>query len=200
MTITYILDGKLYVNLTNRCPNNCDFCIRNNHKGIGDAKNLWLEREPSKEEVLNDIKRRDLSEFSELVFCGYGEPTCRLDDLLWICKEIRKSSDITIRVDTNGLSDLINNRETAPEFENLVDILSISLNASSAQKYDAICHSQFGLDAFDAILTFAKKANKFVANVFLSVVDHDMDKLELKKCKEISQNIGVTLRVRSYIS
>ena len=200
MTITYILDGKLYINLTNRCPNNCDFCIRNNHKGIGDAKNLWLEREPSKEEVLDDIKRRDLSEFSELVFCGYGEPTCRLDDLLWICKEIRKSSDITIRVDTNGLSDLINHRETAPEFENLVDTLSISLNASSAQKYDAICHSQFGAEAFDAILTFAKKANKFVPNVFLSVVDHDMDKLELKKCKEISQDIGVTLRVRSYIS
>ena len=85
MTITYILGGKLYVNLTNRCPNACDFCLRTHGDGVGDAASLWLDREPTREEIWDDLKKRDLTQYPELIFCGYGEPTGRLEDMLWVC-------------------------------------------------------------------------------------------------------------------
>lgn len=199
MTITYIFEGKLYVNLTNRCPNNCDFCLRNNSDGIGDADNLWLDREPTKEEILNDIMDHNLDVFPELVFCGYGEPTCRLEEMLFVCKKIREISNIKIRVNTNGLSDLINNRDTSRDFENLVDILSISLNASNSKSYDDICHSEFGTNAFGAIFDFAKNAKNYVSNVTFSIVDNKISKEEIYKCKRLCDGIGIDLRIRDYI-
>lgn len=199
LTITYVFEDKLYVNLTNRCPNHCEFCLRNNTDSVGDADTLWLEKEPSREEILNDILKRNLNEFPELVFCGYGEPTCRLDDMLFVCSEIKKISNIKIRVNTNGLSDLINSRKTAKEFEGMVDILSISLNASSKEKYDKICHSEFGINAFDSIISFSKDALKYVPKVFMSVVDTGDNKEDIEKCKNLCNKIGVMLRIREYI-
>lgn len=199
MTITYVFEGSLYVNITNRCPNNCDFCLRQNTDKVGDSGSLWLEKEPTKEEIWAEISLRDLSAFPEIVFCGYGEPTCRLDDMLWVCSKIRKVSDIPIRVNTNGLSDLINRRPTAKDFDNLVDIMSISLNASNAKLYDEICHSEFGMQAFDAILSFTKKVSMFVPKVYLSVVNKDTPIHELNECEKICNSIGATFKVREYI-
>lgn len=114
------------MNLTNRCPNACDFCLRTHGPGVGDAESLWLDREPTRDEIWEDLSKRDLNAYPELVFCGYGEPTCRLEDMLWLCGKVRQASHISIRVNTNGLSDLINGRKTASEFDGLVDIISIS--------------------------------------------------------------------------
>ena len=88
------------MNLTNRCPNACDFCLRTHGPGVGDAESLWLDREPTKEEIWEDISKRELKDYPELVFCGYGEPTCRLEDMLWLCGKIREASHISIRVNT----------------------------------------------------------------------------------------------------
>ena len=199
MTITYVFENKLYVNMTNRCPNHCEFCLRNNTDSVGDSGNLWLEKEPDKEEILADILKRDLSSFPQIVFCGYGEPTCRLDDMLWICKNIKDRSDIEIRVNTNGLSSLINNRDTAKEFSSLVDVLSISLNAPTPQKYDDLCHSDFGLNAYDCVINFAKEVKNYVPKVYLSIVNYKIDEDEIDKCKEICSDIGVSFRLREYI-
>ena len=107
MTLTYRLGNALYINLTNKCTNACSFCIRLGGDTVGDSGSLWLEREPDKEEVLADIFRRDLSEFQELVFCGYGEPMMRLDDLVWIAAQVkRKAPNLPIRVNTNGQAEL----------------------------------------------------------------------------------------------
>lgn len=199
MTITYVFDGKLYVNLTNRCPNACEFCLRTHGDSVGDADTLWLEREPTKEEALTDILKRDLSQYPQLVFCGYGEPTCRLEDMLWLCRQIRAISPISIRVNTNGLSDLINGRETAPAFDGLVDAISISLNASTPEKYDAVCHSQYGLEALPAILRFTRAVSFFVPRVVMSVVDKDMTHSELLECERLCKEAGAIFRVRKYI-
>ena len=199
MTITYVFEGSLYVNITNRCPNNCEFCLRQSTDKVGDSGSLWLEEEPTKEEIWAEISLRDLSAFPEIVFCGYGEPTCRLDDMLWVCSKIRRVSDIPIRVNTNGLSDLINGRPTAKDFDNLVDIMSISLNASNAKLYDEICHSEFGMQAFDAVLSFTKKVSMFVPKVYLSVVNKDTPIHELNECEKICNSIGATFKVREYI-
>lgn len=199
MIISYVYGGKLYINLTNRCPNACDFCLRTHGDGVGDASSLWLSREPGREETLADILARDLTQYPELVFCGYGEPTCRLEDMLWLCQKIREVSSISIRVNTNGLSDLINGRSTAREFDGLVDTISISLNAPTPEKYDEVCHSQFGLEALPAILRFTRSVSFFVPQVVLSVVDKGLTRREISDCERLCKAAGAIFRLREYI-
>lgn len=89
MTITYGYGKNLYVNTTNRCTCACEFCIRTTGDGVGTASSLWLDREPTREEILADIQKQNLSRYDELVFCGYGEPTFRWDDIAWVCDQLR---------------------------------------------------------------------------------------------------------------
>lgn len=198
MTITYEYGKNLYVNLTNRCPNRCEFCLRTHSAGSIYAEDLWLEREPSKEEILEDIKKRDLNQYQQLVFCGYGEPTCRLQDLLWLCDEVKKFSSIDIRINTNGLSDLINGKHSAAQLDDRVDVVSISLNAPNAEKYDDVCHSEYGLEAFPAILKFAAEAGLYVPKVYMTVVD-TMPQADIDECRRICEGLGAIFRVRKYI-
>ena len=121
MTIAYTYGNGLYVNLTNRCTNSCDFCVRQQGAGIYGSDSLWLEREPTRKEALDAILAMHPEHFDELVFCGYGEPTCRLDDLLWIAKEIKKRFTLPIRVNTNGHASLIYGKDTGPMFRGAVD-------------------------------------------------------------------------------
>ena len=125
--------------------------------------------------------------------------TCRLEDMLWLCGKVRQASHISIRVNTNGLSDLINGRKTASEFDGLVDIISISLNASTPEKYQELCHSQFGLDALPAILSFTRQVSVYVPQVVLSVVDKDMSQKEIAECERLARQTGALFRIRAYI-
>jgi TatD family-associated radical SAM protein len=200
MTITYEVERGLYINLTNRCTNRCDFCIRNNADGAYGSDSLWLKREPSVDEVICAVFSHDLSKYDEIVFCGYGEPSCRLAEAVSIAKEIKaKYPDIKIRINTNGQSDLIMKRDTSSEYA-VFDAVSISLNAADAKRYDEICHSVYGLDSFEAIKTFAKNVKKYVRSVMLSVVKETLSEVELLQCKKIADDCGVTLKVRTYIS
>lgn len=197
MTITYVYGKNLYINLTNRCPNACDFCLRTTGDHVGDSGSLWLEREPTNEEILQELKSRNLANYEQLVFCGFGEPTCRLEDIKWISENVRRISDIPMRINTNGLSDLMFHRDTAPEFAGVVDSISISLNASTPEKYDAICHSPFGLNALPAILTFTKHVTQYVPKVIMTVVD-TMSKEELEACRKLCASVGADYHVRVY--
>ncbi len=199
MTITYRYGHSLYVNITNRCPNRCEFCIRTKADGFY-ADNLWLESEPTREEILKDIARRDLSEFDSLVFCGYGEPTERLDDMLAVCREIKKTSSVPIRVNTNGLADLIAGRKTAPLFRGALDIVSISLNAADPAGYQAICRSRFGEAAFGAILSFAREVKEYVPSVLFTAVRGTVPEETLAACASIAGSLGIPLRIRDYIN
>lgn len=200
MCITYIVEDKLYVNITNKCSNRCEFCIRNNGDGAYGSDSLWLEREPTREEILDSILSKDLTAFPELVFCGYGEPTYRLEDAVYVAKTVKeKYPAIKIRINTNGQSDLILGRKTAPDFEGAFDIVSISLNTPSAERYQQICHSIFGEAAFDSILSFAGEVKHFVPTVLLSAVKETLNFEEIERCREICNRLGVTLRLRDYI-
>ncbi|MDD5952194.1 MAG: TatD family nuclease-associated radical SAM protein [Oscillospiraceae bacterium] len=197
MTITYRYKDNLYVNLTNRCPNRCEFCLRTTGDKVGDSGSLWLEREPTVDEIWASIESRDLSQYSQLVFCGYGEPTYRLDDLLEIARRVKKVSDIAIRVNTNGLSDLIHKKDTAPLFAGCIDSVSVSLNASTPEKYDALCHSIYGLEALPAILRFTKHIEQYVPYVRMTVVD-TMSESELEACRRLCEQTGADFCVRHY--
>ena len=197
MTITYTVGDSLYVNTTNRCSNSCDFCVRSHGEELyGD---LWLDREPTKEEILADIEARDLTAYPELVFCGYGEPTERLDDILWVCRAIKAKHSIKIRVNTNGHSDLINKRDTTPEFAGCFDTVSISLNCANAKSYQEVCHSEFGEASFDALIDFARRVKAYVPTVILSVVRGSIPDSDIDICQQIADGVGVTLRVREML-
>lgn len=200
MCITYIVDGKLYVNVTNRCSNNCDFCIRNNGDGAYGSDSLWLEREPTVEEIKASVFSHDLTAFLELVFCGYGEPSYRLYDIREVALAVKeKYPQIKIRINTNGHSDLIWQKNTAPDYEGAFDIVSISLNTPNPKKYDEICHSRFGEKSHVALIEFAKNVKKYVSSVAFSVVGETLTQEEIKECKNIADRAGVALRVRTYI-
>lgn len=200
MCITYIVEDKLYVNITNKCSNRCEFCIRNNGDGAYGSDSLWLEREPTREEILESIFSRDLSAFPEIVFCGYGEPSYRLDDAVFVAGAVKeKYPEMKIRINTNGHSDLIWGRDTAPDYEGAFDIVSISLNTPTAEKYQAICHSVYGEKSFDALLKFASNVKNYVPTVALSAVKETLTSEEIELCKKISRDLGVTLRLRDYI-
>lgn len=201
MCITYEVADGLYLNITNRCTNACSFCIRNNGDGAYGSESLWLEREPDSEEILKSVFSRDLSKYSEIVFCGYGEPTLRFDTVKEVAKSIKKSfPNVKIRINTNGHSDLICGRNTAPEYAGLFDTVSISLNAPNSEKYIEICHPVFKENAFAAVVEFAKNVNKYVQNTVFSVVSDFIDTEEISECEKIAESVGVPLKVRTYIS
>ncbi len=198
MTITYEVGSGLYVNSTNRCSNACVFCVRSTVESYyGD---LWLKREPTVDEICESIFARDLTMYTELVFCGYGEPTQRIDDLLEVARRVKAGSDLPIRINTNGQGSMIAGYDITPKLAGLIDVVSISLNTADAKSYQAICHSRFGEAAYQGLLDFAKAAKRYVPKVILSVVDTTIPPEEIEKCREIAEACGVTLRVREFIS
>ena len=142
-TITYEYGDNLYVNPTNRCNFNCEFCLRHNQSSGGSiySHNLWLKREPTKEEILESIESWDLSKYRQLVFVGFGEPSYRIEDICWVIDQLQaKGKKIFTRMDTNGTGNLIHGRDICPEFQGRFDMVSISLNTDTAEKYEALCH------------------------------------------------------------
>lgn len=201
MTITYPVKHGIYVNMTNRCPCACTFCLRQNAPGVYGSDPLWLEREPTVQEVCDSLDTWDLTQYEEVVFCGYGEPTERLEDLLEVARYLKSKSDIPIRINTNGLADLIWGKSTAPMLEGLIDCVSVSLNAMDAQEYLRLTRSRFGIGSYDAMLNFTKECTKYVPKVVMTVVGEPVTSLEDQaKCKEICESVGATLRVRPYES
>lgn len=198
MTITYPVNKGLYINMTNRCPCNCTFCLRHNAEGVYGSDSLWLDREPTVQEVCDSVDTWDLNQFNEVVFCGYGEPTERLEDLLLVAKYIKAKGDIKIRINTNGLADLIWQKQTAPQLKDLIDTVSISLNTPNQEDYLKVVRPKFGVESYDAMLRYAKDCTAYVPNVVMTVVDVVTTKEEQEQCRKICENIGARLRVRPF--
>ncbi|MBQ6473587.1 MAG: TIGR04100 family radical SAM protein [Victivallales bacterium] len=200
MTITYQVKNAVYVNLTNRCPCACRFCLRNNAPGVYGSDSLWLEREPSLEEVIASLAQWDLSKYPEVVFCGYGEPTERLDVLLDAAKWLKaKCPDLPIRINTNGLADLIAGHPTASLLAGVIDRLSISLNSADPQEYLELCRPRFGEAAYPAMLKFAQDATKYVPEVVMTIVGSPITSPKQQEaCRKLCERLGVRLRIRPY--
>ena len=200
-TITYEYGENLYVNTTNRCNFNCEFCLRHNEASNGSIynDNLWLKREPSKEEILADIEGRDLSRYKQLVFCGFGEPVYRLEDICWVIDQLKaRGKKPFVRMDTNGTGNLIHGRDVCPDFAGRFDMVSISLNTDTAEKYNALCHPALE-GAYEAMKSFARELRQYVPTVMMTVVD-SISREEIEDCRKIcEEEIGAVYRVREYI-
>ncbi|MGI6585448.1 MAG: radical SAM protein [Gracilibacteraceae bacterium] len=190
--ITYQINDALYINITNRCTNNCCFCIRNNPEGFG--FDLWLRKEPSLEEIMAELENLEL--YDEVVFCGYGEPLERYREVIEICRHI-KQKGVRTRVNTNGHANLIWNRNIVPELSKFLDSISISLNTKNAEDYMELCRPELGEAAYDAVLDFARECIKFIPEVWLTVVNV-ISAYDIEVCRGIAKDIGAGFRVRRY--
>jgi cyclic pyranopterin phosphate synthase len=198
--IAYWLDSNLYLNITNRCSNNCWFCFRNFKQGVG-GFNLKLEREPTTAEVKAELETAlALRRWSEVVFCGFGESTARLDVLLEVARWIRErcGSSIAIRVDTNGHGYALNKgRDVAQELRDAgVSNVSVSLNGHDEASYAENCRPEFS-GGFAAVLEFVKKAKEAGLDVEVSAVR--MPEVDVEKVGAVAESLGAPLRIREYI-
>lgn len=198
MTIFYKFDGKMYINITNGCPCDCVFCIRKNGDSIEDNDSLWLEHEPSFEEICEAFWQFDKSGITEAVFCGYGEPTVRADMLLKTAEYIKANSAMKIRVNTNGLVRLIHMDFDISRFKGVIDSFSISLNAPNAKRYNEVTRPSFGEMAFDEMLKFAENVRNLGIKTSFTVVDVISDE-EISECERLAEEMKMPLRVRKYV-
>ena len=201
-TITYEYGGGLYVNLTNRCDCACIFCLRQNgNRGSIYADDLWLDHEPSRQEALEDLLRRDLPSYEELVFCGFGEPTFRMEDILWLTDELKKTVPglPPVRINTNGHGCLISGRDVVPELAGRIDRLSIALNGATEETYLARTCPRDGAKAWQAMLDFTRSAAAAGIEVTMTAVDRGMEPEELAACETLAASLGARFRVRHYI-
>ena len=203
MTITYKLGNALYLNITNACPCSCIFCLREKQDGVGDAASLWLEREPTPEEIKAALDAcYPFEDMKEIVFCGYGEPMERADIVIEISHYIKNmftqknKPALPVRINTNGLVMLIN-----PGFDisrlAIVDTVSISLNTDDAAEYMRVARPRFGEGSYEAMLSFAREANAYTTVIF-TVVEGTMDPARLENCMRIAREMGVGFRLRPY--
>lgn len=199
MKIFYDLNGSLYANITNKCPCNCTFCIRHNDETVGENDSLWLEHEPTMDEIKAAFDEVDTSKYGEVVFCGYGEPMERPEEVVETARYIKEKTGMRVRINTNGLVSLMHPTFDLYTMRGAIDSISISLNASDPQKYLDITKSRFGLASYNSMLNFAILAHSFIPDVKFTVVDV-IGKDEVEKCRERAADVGVPLRVREYIS
>lgn len=196
MNILYTIDNSLYINITNKCPCSCTFCIRKEMDGLKGSGSLWMDRDPSVDEVIEALKKKDLNSYKEVVFCGYGEPLVRIREVIEVARYIKSTSKVKVRINTTGLSDLIHHeKDTAKLLVGAIDAVSISLNAPTAEEYVAVTRPKFGEESFDAMLKFAQEAKEDIGDVMFSVVDV-LNEDQIKRAKQIADSMGIPLRVR----
>lgn len=198
MTIFYEVGNNLYVNLTNKCPCACTFCIRNHADGAYGSDPLWLEHEPSVDEIFEDMNSLDIAKYNEIVFCGYGEPTCRLDTLITVAGELKSRPKCPVlRINTNGLGDLINGKSIAKKLCDVMDIISISLNAGTKDEYMKVTRPKFD-NAWEAMQKFtADCVQQKSAKIIMSVVDV-IPAEQIEAARNVAELLGAELRIRTY--
>jgi len=191
--ITYSIREALYLNITNRCTNRCTFCTRDISPYVK-GHNLKLDREPTVEEILDEIK--DMSSYKEIVFCGFGEPTLRLDVIKKISKYAKEHGK-KVRLVTNGEGDLINSRPIAAEIKGLVDLVSISLNAPDEETYNHLCRSVYGKTAYNAVLDFIRSCCTEGIEVEITCLDI-VGEEGIARCRDMAGKLGGIFRLRHY--
>ncbi|MBQ8406030.1 MAG: radical SAM protein [Clostridia bacterium] len=198
-TYVYTLDGNLYINLTNKCSNACDFCVRNERSSYY-GNYLWLKNgDPTVEKVIAAANGfGDLSRFNEVVFCGFGEPTYKVAEMVALCDFFHEKG-LKTRLNTNGQGNLINKRDIVPDLKDKIDFVNISLNASCYEKYQPICRSQFKEAGFEGMIEFAKLCRRNGVNCRFSIVDC-IGEEEVAACKCLADSVKIPLYVRKYIT
>lgn len=193
-TYTYKIGENLYVNLTNRCSNNCTFCVRNGKERY-EGYALWLKEEPTAEQVIDLIG--DPKRYREIVFCGFGEPTYRLETMTSIADAVHARGGKT-RLNTNGHGNLINGRDISRDLLGRIDLVNVSLNAPDGAGYAAVCRPQLAGATLQTVIDFARALKSSGVPCLFSVVDC-IGEAAVEQCRGIARLTGIPLRVREMI-
>ncbi len=192
-TLAYSIRNSLYLNITNRCSNNCSFCIKFNSRTFQE-NDLFLDKEPSFDEIMTVIALR--SDFDEIVFCGYGESLIRLDIVKQVAEAVKQYYSVRVRINTDGQANLVHGRNIVPELTGIVDCLSVSLNAPDAETYIRLCQTPFGAAGFTGVCDFIRLAAAAIPEVIASIVL--VPSVDSESCKALALSLGASFRVRSY--
>ena len=192
----YKLKGKIYLNITNRCGNRCEFCIRSNSDALV-GYDMKLSREPDFEDMKKAIDELP-DPLGEVTFCGYGEPTYNFDTLVKTA-EYLKSRGAKVRLNTNGQGRLINERDIVPELAGKIDEVSVSLNEADRGAYQNLCHPKFGMFAHDEIVDLAKRCKEAGISTRFTAVDI-IPNVSIRRCRKLAADMGIPLAVRQHIS
>ncbi len=200
--LVYFLYDKAYINITNACTNSCAFCLRNDKD---DVKGAYMWHDGAKvdaSDVIAQIEEKKSKINGEIVFCGYGEPLCRYNEVIEVAKYIKeKLPDIKIRINTNGHGNFIAKENIVPKLAPLIDSISISLNAQNEEVYNKISQPSFD-GAYNEMLNFAKLCVEAGIDTTLSIVSGyktDLYPVNVELCQSIAENIGAKFRVREWI-
>ena len=196
--LVYELEKKIYINLTNRCTNDCIFCLRKDKDDVC-GQQLWLDTEDfTSDDVIEQLKNFELS--SEVIFCGYGEPLLKFEILRQVAKYIKENyPEIKIRVNTNGHANYVYKNNVVSELVGLVDEFSVSLNGESSEEYDELSQPKFD-GAYEEVKKFIKCSSDARIKTVASIVDgYKGRRLNIEKCREIANELGAELRVREWI-
>lgn len=191
----YIYGDNLYINLTNKCCNDCTFCLRNSGDGV-DGNVLWLQREPSAQEAIDAAEKLLTPKVREMVFCGYGEPCYKVAEIVEVAR-FAHARGLKTRLNTNGLGNLINGRDIVGDLKGAIDVVSVSLNEANAEKYNRVCRSVYGENAYQALKDFTLKCAESGIKTIMTVVDV-IDAEDIALCERTAKECKATLRVRRY--
>ena len=194
--ILYTYKNQVYANITNKCDCRCRFCIRNTEDAVGDAENLWHKVDPTVEEIKKAMDEFDWTGYDELVYCGYGEPTCALDKLIDTAKYAKEKYGVKIRLNTNGLANLYHKTNIIPKLAGIVDTVSVSLNAPDKETYMDVTSPAF-VDAFEGLQKFICDSKKIIPSVKVTVVDV-LSSEDIEKSRILAEKLGADFRVRKY--
>ena len=194
--ILYTYKDQVYANITNRCNCRCRFCIRSHEDAIGDATSLWHKQDPTPQEIKEAMDAFDFHGSKELVYCGYGEPTCALETLIDTARYAKEHYGLSIRVNTNGLGSLQHRRDIVPELAQVVDCVSISLNAPDEAAYNDVTRPTLP-GAYQAMLDFAVQAARQIPEVRFTIVDV-LPEEEIQASKDLAASLHIPLRIRKF--
>lgn len=194
--ILYTYKDQVYANITNRCNCRCRFCIRSHEDAIGDATSLWHKQDPTPQEIKEAMDSFDFHGYKELVYCGYGEPTCALETLIDTARYAKERYGLSIRVNTNGLGSLQHGRDIVPELAQVVDSVSISLNAPDEAAYNDVTRPTLP-GAYQAMLDFAVQAARQIPEVRFTIVDV-LPEEEIQASKDLAASLHIPLRIRKF--
>jgi TatD DNase family protein len=195
--VAYALKESIYINVTRACTNNCAFCLRQRRDNFFYGYNLNLAADPTVPEMIDAATAlAKAGRYKEIVFCGYGEPTCRVADVLKAAEALRKLA-LPLRLDTNGHGNMINGRDVVSELARVFDGVSISLNAHDRQSYVRLCRPDAGEKAFDAVMDFIKRAAASRMECTVTVLDHCGVNVEASRAL-VAQIPRARFRVRRY--
>jgi len=190
-TISYTIGDSLYMNITDRCTLECAFCPKHNGSNRVHDYDLTLDHRPSQDEIIQSLGNP--ADYRQVVFCGFGEPTLRLKVLLETARHIKRLGG-RVRVNTDGLANLVHKRNVLPELATCVDALSVSLNAQNESVYQRHCLPALP-GSYDAMLDFLATAPRYIGEVSATAIE-GLDGVDIAACEALAKRHGVSFRRR----